>query len=110
MLSSDSDFDPLAKSNENSYAPDIIPQDHSKIFIEWFNKQQLIQNKESKPYACSAEGEPFTIQSDAEFHWALARFNEIIDADENTSEDFELKALETAIDTYWDFLYPKESE
>jgi hypothetical protein len=91
-------------------SPDLVPQDHSKIFIEWTNKQ-VVANPEDEtkvllPFRIT---ETFVIQSDEEFHLALARFNEIMDGDD-AREGSELLALEKAIDIYWEILYPKDPE
>ena len=113
------DTDSTSNKNEglkiepNPYfaSSDFTPQDHSKVFIEWTNKQPVADPKVAvKQSFPSQSNAPFVIQSDAEFHQALARFSEIMDAEANTTEASELVALENAIDTYWDFLYPKEPE
>jgi hypothetical protein len=99
------------ESNPYYSSPDLVPQDHSKIFIEWTNKQVVTDPEDAtKTYLPFQITETFVIQSDEEFHMALARFNEIIDAEGNAEEASELGALEKAIDKYWDILYPKESE
>lgn len=96
------------ESNSYYFSADFAPKDHGKIFIEWTNKQVVTDSADhGKSHRPLHVSDTFIIQTEEEFHMALARFNEIIDAESTTNEAAELNALEKAIDTYWEILYPK---
>jgi hypothetical protein len=117
MFSSENKFDAnhldsgsANEKNKAYFSSENIPNNHSKVFIEWTTRQHLTNHVRDGKSSPVVKAEPFVIHSEEEFHWALARFNEIIDASPETPEAYELSILENAIDLYWDILYPNGND